>query len=209
MEPINNLTQDQIDFINKPTIAGVLGPWCALASGLYREFWLFFIPFYNIYLFFKLIINGRKMAWEKNPKDYDNFYSHQKSLSKVAKILLGVFGILFLINIIIMMVVTLNETGSTFGKETATNFSQSFFTSEQVSSFVTPEFMINQEMLDYKKETRGNYENIRFNSFSRTGDESHLQGQARFTNTSMPVCVTLLKFGEEWKVSNVSESCPE
>lgn len=203
METQNNLSEEQNNFINKATFAGLLGPMYALASGMYREFWLFFIPFYNIYLLFKLIIKGRQMAWEKSEKNYERFQFHQKKLSQIAKILLGIMICFYIIWFGIFFAFLFSGNGSDVGK----SFSQNLFTNGQIENFVSPEFINNQELVDFEKDTRGNYEKTSFYSFSSTSDKSQLEGSVKFTNTSMPICLDLVKIGEEWKVSNLSSSC--
>jgi len=205
MESQNNLNQEQNNFINKATIAGGLGPVYALASGLYREFWLFFIPFYNIYLLFKLIIKGRQMAWEKSEKNYERFEFHQKKLSQIAKILLGIIVCFYIVWFGVFFTFLFSGNGS----DVARNFSQNLFTTGQIEDFISPEFTQNQEVADFDRDTRGNYEKTSFYRFSTTSDKAQFEGSVKFTNTSIPICLDLVKIGEEWKVSEASFVCPE
>ena len=207
MEEINNLTQEQSDYINKATIAGVLGPLYAIAAGLYKEFWMFLIPFYNIYLFIKLIIKGRKMAWEKSNKDYEYFTYHQKNLSKIAKILLGIFFGFFLFEFLFVFSLFFGGSNSMFGKDVAINFTQNIFINSDVSNYVVSTFEPNQEYLNFEKDTRGEYKSVFFNSFSSKNGKSEIEGSVDFTNTSFSICVSLEKVGKEWKVFDLSESC--
>ncbi len=202
------LTSEQIEFINKPTIAGLLGPFYAIANGMYKQFWFCFIPFYNIYLIFKLIVKGRRMAWRKSDKTYDAFYIQQKKLAKIAKILFGIMAGIFVIQLILLSSLIFTGGGSTFGKDVAINFSQRIFTNQPVSDITSPNFSLNQTYIDFQKDSRGIYEGISFNSFSKSNETSTLQGKVKFENTSMPVCVNLLKFGESWKITGFSQSCP-
>ncbi len=203
------LTQEQINFINKPTIAGLLGPIYALATELYRQFWLFFIPFYNIYVLLKLIRYGRKMAWEKTDRTYASFYSQQKKLSQITKILFGITLALFLVEFTVLFGLIFAGGGASFGKDVAKSFLQSEFTGAPVSDYTSPSFVVNQKFIDFQKETRGDYASVFFTDFSRSNDKSTLQGSMKFTNTSIPVCVQLSKFGQEFKVTSLSESCDQ
>lgn len=202
METNNNLTQEQNDFINKASFAGFLGPWYALASGLYREFWLCFIPGYNIYVVYKLIRYGRKMAWEKSNKDYEHFYHQQKNLSKVMKILL-----LIGVGILVLEIVLFAFLLSGKGKDVAKIFTQNVFTTGDISSYVVSDFELNQEYINKEIDTRGIYESVFFDEVSALGDESEYSGDVQFTNASLPICVNMKKIGEEWKVSNLAEDC--
>ncbi len=203
------LTPEQNEFINKATIAGLLGPLYAIATGMYKQFWLCFVPFYNIYLIFKLVIKGRRMAWEKTDKNYDAFCAQQKKLSKIAKILLGITAGIFIIQVAVLLgsISFFTGDGSFFGKDVASDFSQRIFTNKPISDITSPSFSLKQAYVDFQKDTRGAYEGVSFKSFSRENNKSTLKGNIKFTNTSIPVCVHLLKFGENWKVADFSESC--
>ena len=160
MEPTNNLTKEQSDYINKATIGGILGPIYAIAVGLYKEFWMFFIPFYNIYLFIKIIKDGRKMAWEKSNKDFASFEHRERNISKIAKILLGALVAFWILEFVFFVFLF---SGS--GSDVAKSFTQNIFTGGDVSSYVAPDFSPNSDYITKDAETRGDYKSVFFSSF--------------------------------------------
>jgi len=87
-----NLTPDQINYIRKWSWGAFFGQlFWPLGNKLYFWSLAVFIPFFNIYAWFKLSISGRKMAWEKGGwKNFEQFKKRQKIMA----LIIGVFIIL-------------------------------------------------------------------------------------------------------------------
>jgi len=82
----SQLTEDQLKFVSKLSWSALaFGPIYFFANGLIVEGFLFLVPFYNIYLWIKGFIQGRKMSWQKGEwKSFDSYRRRQRLLGKIA-----------------------------------------------------------------------------------------------------------------------------
>ena len=94
-EQYKNLAQDQINYINKFSWGAFFGSlvW-ALGNKLYLWALGFLVPFWNIYVWIKLSIDGRKMAWEQGK------WTGFEQFKKRQLIMAWIIAILFVLEII-------------------------------------------------------------------------------------------------------------
>jgi hypothetical protein len=205
---LENLTPEQIEYIKKPTAGIWLGMIYPMASGLPKYFWLFLIPFYNIYLWFKFLFKGRQIAWEQGiDETFESYKKRQEMLSKHGKIMRIIIIIFFTFYIISFASLFFSGFSGGFGTDTAKTFTERMFTNQSVSELISPEYSAEQNYVDYEKDTRGDYVGSSFNNFVIENNISTVQGNIEFTNKKFPVCITMIKFGEVWKVNKLSAYC--
>jgi hypothetical protein len=91
-----SLSPEQQKFVNKWSFGAFsLSFIYFFASGLIKQGLLLLIPFYNIYVYFKGIVKGRKMSWEKGEwKDFDTFQRRQKLLDRIGLVMI-IFMVVF------------------------------------------------------------------------------------------------------------------
>jgi uncharacterized protein YpmB len=92
-----NINNDQEKFINRWSFGAFsLSIIYFFASGLIKQGLFMFIPFYNIYIWIKGIVKGRKMSWEKGEwKDFETFKKRQKMLDRIGIVLVIIFVVFF------------------------------------------------------------------------------------------------------------------
>lgn len=78
-EKYKSLNTEQTKFINSLSWGAFFGAFIwALGNGLYLWALGFLVPFWNIYVWIKLLISGRKLAWEnKEWKSFEQFKKRQ------------------------------------------------------------------------------------------------------------------------------------
>lgn len=83
--PRPSLSPDQDRYVHKASFgAFALGMIYCFANGLIKEGFLMFIPFYNIYLYVKMIFRGRRLGWERGYwPSFEAFKHRQKILDRI------------------------------------------------------------------------------------------------------------------------------
>lgn len=85
-----DLTEEQIEYISSWSWTAFFGGFIfTLGSKLYLWSLGFFVPFFNIFLFFYLGKNGRRLSYQKGWKSFTAFQKRQNSLSWIIGILLA------------------------------------------------------------------------------------------------------------------------
>jgi hypothetical protein len=94
-EKYRGLTPEQINYINSWSWGAFFGSgiW-AVGNKLYIWLLLALIPVVNLYVWIKLSMDGRKMAWEKGWGNFDQFKKRQKIM---AWVIVG-FSVLYLLS---------------------------------------------------------------------------------------------------------------
>ncbi len=73
-----SLTKEQIKYISSISWTALFfGPLYAFGSKLYLWALGYFVPFFNIYVYFYIIINGRALSYKKGWKSFDEFKKRQ------------------------------------------------------------------------------------------------------------------------------------
>lgn len=122
-------------------------------------------------------------------------------MSKNVKIILG---ILF---VIVLGVATLVVTSGGFGADTAKMYLASYIAGTPNQSLESASFEESSYLADQDYESLGGFIEAKFNELNRAGGRSTLSGVMKFANESLPVCVELVKSGEEWLIVSVTPTC--
>jgi hypothetical protein len=205
------LSPEQQQFVSKWSLSAlVLGPIYFWANGLIVEGFLYFVPFYNIYLIFKGLVRGRKMAWEKGEWiDFAHYEKRQRILGKVSLVYF-IAIILFFVATFGISVIALyeglkgpNEAVNKFTSEIiAGNVNQAYNedTTQGFKSTGSPDEF--KSFLDQNNVIGGKFS---FNSWSRVNDITTVTGTlSDSAGNSQPVEITLVKVNSVWKVSSFS-----
>ncbi|MFA6426932.1 MAG: hypothetical protein WCW16_00590 [Candidatus Magasanikbacteria bacterium] len=87
-EKYKMLTPEQIRYIHQWSWGAFFGRWIwSLGNKLYMWTLGFLVPFFNLYVWIKLSIDGRKMAWEQ--KEWDSFEQFKKRQTIIVWILIS------------------------------------------------------------------------------------------------------------------------
>ncbi len=206
LEPAPTLAPDQQAFINKWSFgAFIMSPIYFFASGLILEGLLvIFVPFYNIYLYFKGIFRGRRMSWAKgNWKDFETFKKRQKFLDRL--------GIIFLCLEFLLIggIIVLVMVGTNASRKEAHQFLDEISAGKITAAYneTTSDFQKQTSLEDFKTMVAGdavlkNQESVSFNHIATYDD-----GSADFSGTltgkngsKEPIELKLMYDSDGWKV---------
>lgn len=111
------LTPDQVQFIDKFSLGGLLIPQIHLfATHLIKDGFLLMVPFYNIYVWLRGAFRGRRRSWETGEwKDFASFERRQRLMDKAALIILAVIIGYFIV--LFLFIVSLSALFSTVDDE--------------------------------------------------------------------------------------------
>ena len=79
------ITPEQAQYLQKFSVGALtLGIFYAFGSSLVKEGFLMLIPFYNIYLWIKLMFRGRRLSFERGSwPSFEAFKQRQRLLDRV------------------------------------------------------------------------------------------------------------------------------
>ena len=99
-----SLTPEQTAFINRASFGAFgTGMLYFFAAGMPGQGFAFFIPFYNIFVWIRGIVKGRRMSWERGEwKNFEVYHKRQKYMDKAAVVLVIVFAAYFALMIFVV-----------------------------------------------------------------------------------------------------------
>jgi len=102
---VQDLTPEQQSFVNKFSWRALfLNAIYCFCMGLIVEGFLFFIPFYNVYMLFNIDIHGRRLSWEKGEwRDFATYEKRQKLMVKIAKIFLVIYAVFLVLYAVLVI----------------------------------------------------------------------------------------------------------
>lgn len=173
------------------------------ANGLIKEgFLTMFIPFYNIYLYFKGIFRGRRMSWGKGGwQDFESYQKRQKLLDKIGWIFMFVW--VALLAIIISSVVW----GIRAPKLTGHNFINKLSTNQVPAAYIetSKDFQKNTSLEELKAYVAGvaqfkDMQDVTFDNVSVENSTAKTQGTITGSGGKVPIEMGLSKEDGVWKV---------
>ncbi|MEK7105721.1 MAG: hypothetical protein AAB865_03495 [Patescibacteria group bacterium] len=123
-----HLTDEQLHLVTGASLGAFLNPF-VWAMGNHLYWWAagMLVPFWNLYVWVRLVVEGRRMSFEKGWSNFEFFKKSQKTILQVIVILIVVQVVIPLImvigNLIFLQTFTSSFTGSNSATNTATNTS--------------------------------------------------------------------------------------
>ncbi|MDD5566784.1 MAG: hypothetical protein PHH01_01170 [Patescibacteria group bacterium] len=194
-------------FINRPSFGAFSLGWIYfLATGLVKDGLLMFVPVYNVYIWIRGIINGRKMSWAKGEwRDFATFKKRQKLLDRIGLVFLVIWLALMVIIFVTVFAATRTQVkvGDQFMHDLAAGQVEQAYngTTDEFKNVGTLEEF--QEFVNFYPKL-SELDKVNFSEVSVVGNETALIGVwTTKTDEKFNVDMTLIKVNDVWKVNTL------
>lgn len=202
------LSPEQQKYVNSWSFGAFgLGIFYCLANGLLFDAFLMLVPIVNIINFFRMIIKGRQLAWEKSAwLSFEHYQKRQRLLDRLA-----------VIWVILTLVLSLGTIGIVvYSTQGPANAATEIFTelsagqANRVYQEASPEFRRSVDVTTFQKTVATlpeftNFSSVSFSSRGISSRDGSTQSNLGGTLTTKdgqtyPVRITLRKIGDRWSL---------